>query len=87
MRCVEEACDVTWRRRSSLGAQLRASVRDGVLQVEVRDDGIGGADPGGHGLVGLRDRAIALGGRLTVESPPGRGMLVTAALPLSDRDK
>jgi signal transduction histidine kinase len=54
-----------------------------MLHVEVRDDGIGGADPDGHGLVGLRDRATALGGRLDVKSPPGGGTLVAATLPLS----
>ena len=51
-------------------AVVRASVHDGTLQVEVRDDGIGGADRAGHGLIGLGDRATALGGRLEVESPP-----------------
>ena len=54
-----------------------------MLHVEVRDDGIGGADPGGHGLVGLGDRATALGGRLAVESPPEGGTLVSATLPLA----
>ena len=53
------------------------------MHVEVQDDGIGGADPNGHGLVGMADRVTALGGRLTVESPPGNGTLVAATLPLS----
>jgi signal transduction histidine kinase len=52
------------------------------LHIEVRDDGIGGADPEGHGLLGLGDRAAALGGRLKVESPAGGGTLVTATLPV-----
>jgi PAS domain S-box-containing protein len=64
-------------------AEVTASVEDGMLRLEVRDDGIGGADPDGHGLVGLGDRATALGGRLKVESAVGSGTLVTAALPLS----
>jgi signal transduction histidine kinase len=55
------------------------------VNVEVQDDGIGGADPEGHGLVGMADRVTALGGRLTVESPPGDGTLVAATLPLSSR--
>jgi signal transduction histidine kinase len=63
-------------------ADVRASVEDGMLHVEVRDDGIGGADPGGHGLVGMGDRVTALGGRLTIESPAGGGTLVAATLPL-----
>jgi signal transduction histidine kinase len=63
-------------------AEVMASVQDGMLHVDVRDDGIGGADPGGHGLVGLSDRATALGGRLKVESPAGGGTRVAATLPL-----
>jgi signal transduction histidine kinase len=50
----------------------------------VRDDGRGGADlTGGSGLLGLKDRAEALGGRLMVLSPSGRGTSVHAELPLS----
>ena len=54
-----------------------------VLRVSVRDDGRGGADlGGGSGLVGLKDRVEALGGRLQVESPPAAGTSVHAELPL-----
>jgi signal transduction histidine kinase len=54
---------------------------DSVL-VEVIDDGDGGADPAaGSGLRGLMDRVEALGGRLDVESPLGRGTAVRAVLP------
>ena len=63
-------------------AEVKAVVADGKLRIEVRDDGIGGADPDGHGLVGLRDRATALGGQLRVDSPPGGGTVVDAELPL-----
>ena len=64
-------------------AEVRAFVDDGMLHVTVRDDGVGGADPDGHGLLGLRDRATALGGQLSIESQTGRGTLVVATLPLS----
>lgn len=47
-----------------------------------RDDGIGGADPEGHGLIGLRDRATALGGQLGLTSEEGRGTTVSATLPV-----
>jgi signal transduction histidine kinase len=63
-------------------AAVSVLIADGMLHVEVRDDGISGADPEGHGLLGLRDRATALGGRLHVESPAGRGTVLTATLPL-----
>jgi PAS domain S-box-containing protein len=60
--------------------------RDGaVMRCEVSDDGRGGADPSsGTGILGLRDRAEAAGGTLSVVSPPGRGTVVAAAVPLTD---
>ena len=51
------------------------------LVVEVVDDGRGGADPGGAGLTGLRQRVEALDGTLTVVSPPGGGTTLHAELP------
>ncbi len=61
---------------------MSAFVEDGTLRVEIRDDGIGGADPDGQGLVGIRDRVSALGGRLDIDSPPGGGTRLAATLPL-----
>jgi signal transduction histidine kinase len=80
---VAEALTNVVKHANATRAKVSASVEDGMLQVEVRDDGVGGADPGGHGLVGLGDRVTALGGRLKVESPAGGGTLVAATLPLS----
>ena len=57
----------------------------GVLHLSVRDDGVGGADPGGSGLTGLRERAEALGGTLKLTSPPGRGTSVDVRLPAAAR--
>jgi PAS domain S-box-containing protein len=65
-------------------ATVRVACEDSDLVVEVRDDGIGGADPGGgSGLSGLADRVEAVDGSLSVESPPGAGTLVRAVLPLA----
>jgi PAS domain S-box-containing protein len=64
-------------------AEVTGSLEDGMLRIEVRDDGAGGADPDGHGLVGIRDRVTTLGGLLELESPAGGGTLVAATLPLS----
>ena len=64
-------------------ALVSAAVENGILHVEVRDNGIGGADADGHGLVGMADRVSALGGRLVVDSPPGGGTVVHATLALS----
>ena len=60
---------------------------DGVLRISVRDDGIGGADlTAGAGLVGLKDRVEALGGRIALDSPRGAGTTLSAELPLTDAD-
>jgi len=59
-------------------------VEDDWAVVQIRDDGIGGADPGqGSGLRGLHDRVGALGGGLEIESEPDAGTTVRARLPLS----
>jgi signal transduction histidine kinase len=56
-------------------------VGDDVV-VTVEDDGVGGADAdAGTGLRGLQDRLAALDGRLTIESPPGRGTRLRAVIP------
>jgi signal transduction histidine kinase len=52
-----------------------------TLVVEIEDDGRGGADPAGNGLVGLEQRVRALDGKLQVASPPGGPTMVRAELP------
>ncbi len=64
-------------------AWVRARVEDGALSLEVRDDGVGGAQAGGSGLVGLADRLAVLDGRLWVEAPPAGGTLVAATIPVA----
>jgi signal transduction histidine kinase len=62
---------------------IRARVERGMLRVEVRDDGVGGAtERAGLGLEGLRDRVEAVGGSLTLVSEPGRGTSVAAVIPV-----
>jgi signal transduction histidine kinase len=54
-----------------------------VVQLAIRDDGVGGADPvGGSGLIGLTDRVEALGGRIEVASPAGRGTSLLVRIPI-----
>ena len=63
--------------------QVDAEASGGTLRVRVRDDGIGGADPvRGQGLLGLKDRIEALGGKFSVHSPVGRGTTVSCELPV-----
>ena len=54
---------------------------NGRIRVEVADDGIGGADPHADGLRGLADRVEALGGRLRIQSPHGKGTRVVGEIP------
>jgi PAS domain S-box-containing protein len=55
-----------------------------VLRATIEDDGIGGAETSaGSGLIGLIDRIEALGGRLALDSPPGRGTTIGIELPLA----
>jgi signal transduction histidine kinase len=61
---------------------LGADYRDGRLHIEVRDDGVGGADVGrGSGLQGLADRVGALNGRFDLYSPAGSGTRLVAEIP------
>jgi signal transduction histidine kinase len=84
---VAEALTNTIKHAHAGSAQIVAVVDGDVLRLEVRDDGVGGArSDGGSGLLGLRDRVGALNGELRVESPPGDGTLVAAALPIPPGD-
>jgi signal transduction histidine kinase len=64
-------------------ASVEVSLEDGSLRLQVRDDGVGGADPAnGSGLRGLKDRVDALDGKIELESPPGVGTTLTVELPV-----
>jgi PAS domain S-box-containing protein len=70
-------------RASVVHVAVRA--RDHTLDVSVRDDGLGGADPThGSGLIGLKDRAEAIGGTLSLQSARGAGTSLHVELPLDD---
>jgi signal transduction histidine kinase len=63
--------------------EVVVAVDGGTLHVEVRDDGVGGADPShGSGLTGLRDRVEALGGTLEITSEAGAGTSLVARIPI-----
>jgi PAS domain S-box-containing protein len=80
---VAEALTNVAKHANASGASARAHVGNGTLQVQVRDNGVGGARPDGSGLVGLADRLAVLDGQLRVESPADGGTLVAAEIPLS----
>jgi len=78
---VAEALTNVVKHSHATRAAVTAAIDDGTLRVEVRDDGIGGADPEGHGLLGIRDRVAALGGSVSIDSPAGAGTVLAAELP------
>jgi signal transduction histidine kinase len=79
---VSEALTNVAKYAQATTAQVEVVRDNGRVTVEVRDDGVGGADPaGGSGLRGLYDRVAALDGRLHVVSPPGGGTVVYAEIP------
>jgi signal transduction histidine kinase len=58
-------------------------VEDSILRLAIEDDGVGGADRArGSGLVGLSDRVEALGGRIEIASPVGRGTSLLVRIPI-----
>jgi PAS domain S-box-containing protein len=83
---VSEAMTNVAKHAAARHAQVSVRVEGDVVRCEVSDDGRGGADAStGTGILGLRDRAEAAGGTLSVVSPPGQGTVVAATLPLTDR--
>ncbi len=81
---VAEALTNVLKHAQAEQATVTARVDDGMLRVEISDDGVGGADLTGNGRVGIVDRVTALGGQLRVESPSGAATVVTAVLPVSE---
>ena len=79
---VAEALTNVVKYAEASTAAVRIRRNGSYAVVEVRDDGVGGADPTiGTGLRGLADRLAALDGRLEVHSPPGEGTTVRAEVP------
>jgi signal transduction histidine kinase len=68
--------------------RVAVAAQDRLLRVSIRDDGQGGADPDrGSGLVGLKDRAEAMGGTMSFQSPRGAGTSLLVELPLDSATK
>lgn len=81
---VAEAIANVTKYAHATEASVAVERTNGIATVVVSDDGVGGAElGGGTGLVGLTDRVEALGGRLHLESPRGRGTRLSAEIPCS----
>ena len=86
-RIVQEALTNALRHASAKRATVRVEVVGGRLRVVVSDDGAGqngGRGPGGHGLVGMRERVAVYGGSLEVGPGAGGGLRVDATIPFDE---
>ncbi len=88
-RLVQEALTNITKYARASAVQVRLSAHDGEVCVSVRDNGVGfdvdAPVASAHGLLGMRYRLESEGGRLTMESVPGRGALISATLPEIER--
>jgi len=80
---VSEAVANVVKHAGASSVHVGLEAMNGSFLIDVVDDGRGGADAAGSGLRGLADRIEALDGRLLVDSPPGAGTRVRAAIPLA----
>ena len=89
---ISEALANAAKHSHAATVTISGRVQDGLLTVQVRDDGVGGAHlqdqdagldgkTGGQGIANMRDRTAALGGRFRIDSPPGQGTTVELSLP------
>lgn len=82
---VSEALTNTTKHAHASVVRVAVEAREDVLELSIRDDGSGGADPTrGSGLIGLTDRIDALGGTMEVVSPVGPGTTLLVTLPLEE---
>ena len=84
LRCVQEIVTNAIRHAHAANLWIDVAQADGLLEVRARDDGRGAREiRPGHGLAGMRERVELMGGRLAVNSAPGSGFTLTAAIPVT----
>ena len=85
---IAEALTNAAKHARASAVSVDIEIASDVLSVTVRDDGTGGAGfSGGTGLVGLKDRVEAVGGRIYLDSPPGAGTSLRAEIPLTTANR
>jgi signal transduction histidine kinase len=83
---VSEALTNVAKHAQASVVHVELQAQQETLRLAIRDDGVGGADPAqGSGLIGLRDRIDALGGRLEVTSPIGGGTTLLIQVPIESQ--
>ena len=87
--CLEALQNAAKHAEGATRVTVAIGEQDGLLRLEVCDDGVG-FDPArtarGSGLTNLRDRALAIGGEVIVESSPGNGTRIVVTMPLTRRE-
>ena len=90
-RIVQEGLTNVLRHSTAKHAHVRIGQDEGALLVEVLDNGqaraVTGTTGGGHGLLGMRERAAALGGSCEAGRAPGGGWRVRARIPIDQEDR
>jgi signal transduction histidine kinase len=82
---VSEALTNATKHAHASVAHVDLAQEDAILRIAIRDDGVGGADPGqGSGLIGLRDRVEVLGGKIEIVSPVGGGTSLLVRIPIEN---
>ncbi|WP_433258217.1 histidine kinase [Streptosporangium sp. CA-135522] len=80
--CISESLTNVIKHSNARKIMIKAKLLDHHLALEVRDDGIGGADAAaGSGITGLADRVGVLEGTLSLSSPPGGPTVIRVELP------
>lgn len=96
LRAVQEALANVRKHARATSAVVTVSTSDDVVAVDVNDDGVGfdehlarapRANGAGFGLRGLRERAVALGGSMSIESAPGGGTTLTIHVPRAPKEE
>jgi signal transduction histidine kinase len=85
-RVIQEALTNIWKHAGAPGARLRLAYEPAALRITVDDDGTGQPEPagrGGHGIIGMRERVTAVGGRFQAGPRPAGGFRVSATLPFT----
>ena len=76
-----EALTNTVKHSKADSASVVIRMTGSWLDMEIADDGVGGATPDGHGLANIVDRVSALDDDVTIDSPPGRGTRLVVRIP------
>jgi signal transduction histidine kinase len=86
VRIVRESLNNVVRHAQTKDAEVKATLRDGRVRVEIIDRGIGfdlnQVAPGHYGLSGIRERARLFGGKASIRSRPGKGTRVAVEFPV-----